>query len=147
MQAGFTMVEIVAVMVIVVILGAYAIPRMMGPGEFAVRAAADRLAAALHYAQTLAQRQGVATSVVIAASDPQITLKYTLSGTIVPLANETYSDYRVRLHPDVSITTGTITYGTDGLPTAGAGTYAVNEYGVKRFTVTVQPTGFVQLGS
>lgn len=135
------MVEIVAVMVIVVTLSAYAIPRMMGPGEFAVRTAADRLLAALHYAQVLAQRQGVSTSVVIAGADPQITVKYTASGTVVSLANETYSDYRIRLHSDVSITTGTVIYGTDGIPTAGTGTYSVQENGVTRFTVTVESNG------
>lgn len=140
------MVEIVAVSVIVTVLAAYAIPRMMGPGEFAVRTAADRLVAALHYAQVLAQRQGVATSVVIAATDPQITVKYD-GGAVVSLANETYNDYQIRLHPDVSITTGAIVYGVDGVPTMGVGIYNINENGVKRFTVTIQPTGFVQLGS
>lgn len=146
-QSGFTLVELVAVSVIVTILAAYAIPRMMGPGEFAVRTAADRLVAALHYAQILAQRQGLETSVVIAASDPQITVKYAVSNAVVLLANETYSDYRIKLHSDVSITSGSITFGTDGVPTAGSGIYYVNENGVKRYTVTVQPTGFVQLGS
>ncbi len=140
------MVEVVAVTVIVVVLSAYAIPRMMGPGELAVRTAADRLVAALHYAQVLAQRQGKKISVVIAATDPQITVKYD-GGAVVPLANENYSDYQIRLHSDVSITSGTITYGEDGVPTAGTGQYDVKENGVKRFTVTVQPTGFVQLGS
>lgn len=134
------MVEIVAVMVIAVTLSAYAIPRMMGPGEFAVRTAADRLVAALHYAQVLAQRQGVSTSVVITGTDPQITVKYT-SGAVVSLANETYSDYRIRLHSDVSITSGTVTYGTDGIPTAGAGAYSVQENGVTRYTITVESSG------
>jgi len=154
-QAGFTLVEIVAVTVIVTILAAYAIPRMMGPGEFAVRAAADRLVAALHYAQTLAQRQGNKIEVVIQLSDPQITVKKQ-GGAVVLLPNEVYDDYRVRLHSEVSITpSDTITYDLDGIPTSLGGvtipaagkSFYINENGVKRYTVTVQPTGFVQLGS
>lgn len=141
-QAGFTLVELVAVSVIVTILAAYAIPRMMGPGEFAVRTAADRLVAALHYAQILAQRQGVETKVEISTQ-----IKVTQSGNPVSFPSETGNTYVVNIHPDVSITSGNITFGTDGIPTVGTGNYYVNENGVKRYTVTVQSTGFVQLGS
>lgn len=148
-QAGFTLVEIVAVTVIVTILAAYAIPRMMGPGEFAVRTAADRLVAALHYAQTLAQRQGISTSVEIGFSSAYtVTVKQ--SGSAVKLQNE---DYLVVLQSDVSISYSPVGCSTlifnasDGVPSPTTCTYLVNEDGVKRYKVTVQPTGFVQLGS
>lgn len=144
-QAGFTMVEIVAVTVIVVILAAYAVPRMMGPGEFAVRTAADRLVAALHYAQTLAQRRGVETKVEISTQ-----IKVIQGVTPVSFPSETGNTYVVDIHSDVTITpTGTLTFDSNGVPNVGgvAKIYDVNENGVKRYTVTVQPTGFVQLGS
>lgn len=157
-QAGFTLVEIVAVTVIVTILAAYAIPRMMGPGEFAVHTAADRLVAALHYAQTLAQRQGVATSVTISTAAPNITVSQ--GGTPVGFQNESYNgQYKVDWHYDVSVVPSApavmpvaITFGSDGIPSATLPatlpvTFSINENGVKRFTVIVQPTGFVQLGS
>ena len=143
-QNGFTLVEVVAVMVIVVVLAASAIPRM-GPGEFAARTAADRLLAALQYAQVLAQRQGVATSVVIAPGDPQIIVKYSLSGTVVPLGNETYSDYRIRLNSDVVLSAGTVTYGVNGIPTAGVGTYSISGNGMN-FIIKVESTGFAHFG-
>ncbi len=142
-QSGFTLVEFVAVTVIVVVLAASAIPRV-GAGEFAARTAADRLLAALQYAQVLAQRQGGA-SVVIAAIDPQITVK-DKTGTVVPLANEAYSDYRVRLNSSISLSTGTVTYGAGGISQAGA-TFSIVENGAVRYTVVLEPTGFAHLGS
>ena len=64
-QGGFTMVEVVAVTVIMVVLAAYAVPRMMSSTDVSAKVTADRVLAALYIAQTLAQRQGVATGVAI----------------------------------------------------------------------------------
>jgi len=142
-QSGFTLVEVVAVMVIVVVLAASAIPRM-GPGEFAARTAADRVLAALQYAQVLAQRQGVPTDVVITAG-PILTVKQNVTPVTFPAQNYDGSDtgglYSVKLHPDVSISAVNVTYGADGIPTAGASSYSVTGNGMS-FTIKVESTGF-----
>lgn len=145
-QNGFTLVEVVAVMVIVVVLAASAIPRMTGAGEFAARMAADRLAAALQYAQTLAQRQGVATSVIVAANAPNLTVVQ--NNLAVSMQSESYNgEYKVDFHPEVSATpSSTVTFGTDGIPGSGTA-FSVKENGVTRFTVTVEATGFVYLAA
>lgn len=146
-QAGFTLVELVAVSVIVTILAAYAIPRMMGPGEFAVRTAADRLVAALHYAQTLAQRQGIATSVTLSAAAPNLTVLQ--NGSPVSFQSESYNgQFKLDWHSEVSVVPSgvTITFGVDGMPTSGAGTYSVQENGVTRYSVKIESTGFAYVG-
>lgn len=148
-QRGFTLVEIVAVLITTAILAAYAIPRMMGPGEFAVRTNADRLLAALQYAQTLAQRQGVPTSMVYTA----MTISVKQGGLNVKLATENNStDYIFEVHPDVTITPAcghfTVTFGANGVPTAGAPcVFNIIENGATRFTVTVETSGYSYLGT
>jgi len=142
-QKGFTLVEVVAVTVIVVVLAASAIPRI-GSGGVAARTAADQVLAALHYAQVLAQRQGVVTSVVVTAGTNRLTVNQT--GIVsFPIQNydgtDTGGKYDVKLHPSVSLSSGTITYGVDGIPTAGVGSYNITGNGMS-FTIKVESTGF-----
>ncbi len=151
-QRGFTLVEIVVVVITTAILAAYAIPRMMGPGEFAVRTNADRLLAALQYAQTLAQRQGVPTSMVYTGT----TISVMQNGTNVKLATERDSsgEYVFDVHPDVTIVpqapcaTNTVTFGANGVSTVGVRcVYNIIENGATRFTVTVETSGYSYLGT
>jgi MSHA pilin protein MshA len=155
MQSGFTMVEVVAVLVIVVVLAAAAIPRMMGTSDVAARVTADRVLAALHYAQVLAQRQGVPTSAVF-ADEPIATVTAGLtvyqSGVQVGLATQNYDGtdtvpsgtYNVTLEPEVAFSpvSGVVAYGADGIPTAGAGTsYTIGGSGIS-IKIKVEQTGF-----
>lgn len=159
-QRGFSMVEIVVVAITAGVLAAYAIPRMMGPGEFAVRTNADRFLAALQYAQTLAQRQGVATRVVIDTGTAPATISVQQTDGVlwntVKLATENNSagNYIVDIHPEVAIApqapcAATIVFGTNGIPSAVPVRcfYNINEDGVKRFSVTLEPSGYSHLGS
>lgn len=164
-QGGFTIVEIVAVMVLATILAAFAIPRMMSSSDVAAKVTADRVLAAMHIAQTLAQRQGVATSVEITAppspgSPSNLAVKQGVS--VVILATQNYngadtSNYSLTLHPDAIIDPSalTITYGANGIPTAGAGTTSAvsifrkiadpvtgTEKNVDISKINVEPTGF-----
>lgn len=147
------MVEVVAVLVIVVVLAAAAIPRMMGSGDVAARVTADRVLAALHYAQTLAQRQGVPTSAVF-ADEPMLPVTAGLtvyqSGVQVGLATQNYDGtdtggkYNVSLEPEVVFNpvSGVVAYGADGIPTAGAGTsYTISGSGIT-IKIKVEQTGF-----
>ncbi len=146
------MVEIVVVAITAGVLAAYAIPRMMGPGEFSVRTNADRFLAALQYAQTLAQRQGVATSVMLGTT----AFSVQQNGTYVKLATENNAagDYIVDIHPEVAIApkapcvATTIVFGTNGIPSSVVPcTYTINENGVTRFSVTLEPSGYSHLAS
>lgn len=150
-QGGFTLVEIAATIVIVAVVGVYAVPRMMGTSDVAAKVTADRVLAALHYAQTLAQRQGAATEVVMTAPN-HLVVRYQAGPTVVTFTTQNWDGsatavadtYDVLLHPDVTILPAppaTISYGAGGFLTAGAGTYTITYGSLDSFRIKVEPTG------
>jgi len=66
---GFTMVELILVMVIAGILAAVAVPRMIGRNAFDERGFADQLAATVRFAQKLAVAQRREVCVSLTAND------------------------------------------------------------------------------
>jgi len=66
---GFTMVELILVMVIAGILAAVAVPRMIGRSGFDTRGFADQLAATVRFAQKLAVAQRTEVFVRLTVSD------------------------------------------------------------------------------
>lgn len=71
--SGYTLLEVVVVLVIVGILAAVLGPRFMGTSEFTGQTTADKLLMAARYAETLAQNQGVTTSLTVGASTFSVT--------------------------------------------------------------------------
>lgn len=66
---GFTMVELILVIVVAGILAAVAVPRMIGRTSFDTRGFADQLAATVRFAQKLAVAQRREVFVQLTASD------------------------------------------------------------------------------
>ncbi|OGS93489.1 MAG: hypothetical protein A2061_07985 [Gallionellales bacterium GWA2_59_43] len=67
-QRGFTLIELIMVMVIVGILAVFAAPKFFEANVFQSRGAADQVKAALRYAQKIAIAQRTTVSVVISSA-------------------------------------------------------------------------------
>lgn len=69
---GFTMVELIAVIVITSIIAVVGMARFASPSPFAVQGVADQLAASLRQAQTLARAQRQVVYVVLTQSPARV---------------------------------------------------------------------------
>lgn len=127
MAKGFTVIELIVVLVIIGILAVMVIPRMIDPAPINAREAAEMVAADIRHTQELALSGVASQSVVFTAGSPSYTA-----------ANRT-----VTLPAGVVIgTTTTITFNRLGVPSAHP-TFSVNVGGA---TVTVTPqTGRVTI--
>ncbi len=88
-RAGYTLLELVAVLIVIGILAAVLAPRFIEASAFEGGTAADKLLVAARYAETLAQNQGVTTSLTVGANSFSVTQ----NGAAVPdptLQSSTY---------------------------------------------------------
>lgn len=130
-QAGFTLAELVAVMVVMGILAVFAVPRMLDLNQFSARGTRDFVGAALRYAQksAIAMRRNVCVNV----GATQLTLTHaTAAGANQPCsANElpnpgnghAYSDSSNALPSGAQVSTPTsLIFDAQGRPLSAPGT-------------------------
>ncbi|MFT3858377.1 MAG: prepilin-type N-terminal cleavage/methylation domain-containing protein [Aquabacterium sp.] len=150
-QAGFTMVELVVIMVIVGILAVYALPKMAAAINLRQDSWRDQLVSTLRYAQksAVAHRrlvcvdvQATTVSMTIAPANPATTCTTALTG---PDGNATFAT-----SDDSSVATSTMVlyFQPDGrVTTDGAGATATNRTisgtGLTSITVYAE-TGYVE---
>lgn len=114
-EYGFTIVELVAVMVIVGIIAAISAPRFVGVDAFEARSSYGTLTAALRYAQktAIAQRRTVYAN--LNTSTRIVCLGYTTNCNSAVLDPATQTAYIKTLSNNVSIIGSATTVGFDGL--------------------------------
>jgi MSHA pilin protein MshC len=144
--SGFTLVELVSVVLIAAVIAAVAIPRMVNQSAFQSRGTAAEVRTALRYAQRLAMAKD--REVCVATTATSLTLTYnptTIPGTgcIPVISPDDGAPYVVTPPPGVTLTPG-IAFRFDGLgqPVPNAGV-AVSVSGTAPIRVAVE-TGYVQ---
>lgn len=112
MVAGFTMVEVIIVVVLLGILAAVLMPKAVNPDAITLKAQARNFASDLQRAQLLAITTGV--PVTVQAIGNRYTVQYTLGTTPV-----TAVDVNLDSHASFS-TGGTLVFNSLGQPTAAS---------------------------
>jgi MSHA pilin protein MshC len=114
-ELGFTIVELVAVMVIFGIIAAIAAPRFVGMDAFNARGSYSTLTSALRYAQktAIAQRRNVYAAINTSART--VCLGYTSNCSSAVIDPATQAAYSKTLSSNVTITASTTPIGFDGL--------------------------------
>lgn len=86
-QCGFTLVEMITIIVILGIIAAVAVPRFADNNTFQNRAAADQVAAALRYAQKVAIASHSDVTVNISAGTPENCGSAVAAGVVTCVVN------------------------------------------------------------
>ncbi len=150
-EHGFTIVELIAVLVITGIIASIAAPRFIGVDAFDVRGSYGTLASALRYAQKTAVAQRKIVYANINTVSRTVCLGYTSSCSSAVIDPATQAAYSKTLSNNVTITASTTPIGFDGLgrplPNATA-TFTIQNAvvpGESPRTITVEAeTGYVR---
>lgn len=116
-QIGFTLVELVIVIVVLGVISAYAVMKSVSPAEFTLPSQAQKLASDIRHAQTLAYTSGNRMRLTITAGT-----NGTYGVTCVTGSAPCNTDFSVTLQKDVVLagTPTTLDFTSLGQPSAGA---------------------------
>ncbi len=140
-QQGFTLTEVVVVLVVAAILSAFAISRFTGRATFAEYAAQDRLVSTLRYAQQVAMINGPDVNGVQPVVRFQLSgqrMQVTIDGVAQPLPGNTTTQRELQ---DVTTSNLTLTYSPLGNTQANTITITGAE---QTLSVCVESSGYAR---
>lgn len=149
LAAGFTLVELVGVMVLTGLLAIVLLPRFAGTGEFEAGAFRDKVVSALRYAQ----KSAVSHRRLVCATFTQSSVTLSIAGTNPAAtcgpntlsAPDGATDFAVTGSPLLAAGVEPIHFQPSGLVTTAAGAvtdFSINVAGVQSITV-IGATGYV----
>jgi prepilin-type N-terminal cleavage/methylation domain-containing protein len=146
---GFTLIELVMVMIVIAIVAAYTVVNNLSAGSYTLRSQAEMLAANLRHAQSMATTRGRSLRVTLTAgTNGTYSVSCVTAGSspcnVTPVLDPaTNTSFSTTVQKDVVIAgPATLDFDNFGKPSA-AGTYTLT-YGSNTFTVTVAAvTGFI----
>ena len=148
LQAGFTLIEVVVVIVILGIISVYATPKSVSTAEITLPSQAQKLASDIRHAQVLATSWGKSLRLsIIAGKNGTYSVSCVTSGSspcnVSPVVNPSGGSFSVSLQKNVVLGgTSTVDFNSLGQPSAAA-TYTLTT-GSSTITVSVAAlTGFV----
>lgn len=141
-EGGFTLVELIVVMIVIGVMAALAIPRFVGSDAFESRGFTDQLVSTLQFArqQAVAQRRTVCLTVTAAAVTMTRSLVFGGACATPVLDPSSGVAYNLPVPNSVVVTPAVITFNASGTPLAGA---AITVTGDILRTITVEAnTGY-----
>ncbi|HUF22009.1 MAG TPA: GspH/FimT family protein [Burkholderiales bacterium] len=137
---GFSLIELVVVLLVVSVLAVIAIPRLAGTQDFQTLGFFDSTQAAVRYAQKLAVAQRRPIFVSSSADSLQLCYEPACSSTVTdPIRNQPFV---VNAPAGVSLAGANLSFDGLGRPSAGA-TFVVSDSETSRSFVVEQETGYV----
>jgi len=141
-EQGFTLIEMIVVVMVLSVLAVVAMPRMTGRGDFDALAFHDRALAAVRYAQKIAVAQN--TTVFVITAENVLSLCFD-AGCAVAVNDPAATQPLLLTAPSgTTLTSSAGSFSFDGLgrPSGGAVTFSVGGMPTRTFTVE-QETGYV----
>ena len=108
-ERGFSLIELVTVLVVLGILAVVAVPRFAGKGGFAERAAQDQIITLARYAQQLAMARGASDTVTFILNGNSLQVAIDGAPTVLPGGTSTR-----RVFEHVAISNTSLTYSALG---------------------------------
>jgi len=143
-QLGFTIIELVAVLVLVGLLGATASSRLFSPSTFGLQASRDQVVSAFRSAQQLAMTQGL--DVRFSSSAGSIDIRQDNNSDSIYGATESVRidgvQYPFDFNTSQSLTISQFDF-TTGLGRTSAGSITISQDGAS-VVVSVSSAGFVE---
>jgi prepilin-type N-terminal cleavage/methylation domain-containing protein len=139
---GFTLIEVIAVLIILGIIGVVIISRTSSNVIYSVKSQADILKSHIRYAQTMAMNTGIIWGINITGGKTYALFRDddTTKTVLLPGVN---SNPVVLESDDPSLSAGTVRFDEKGSPIDGGASFTVSKAGETE-TITITPnTGFI----